>query len=111
MSAEQFWQQDPWLAVAYRRADEIKRQNRSYDLWLAGAYTFNAASTAVYNALKKKGARPQKYLEEPFRVIPYSEEEKEQIAARERQKTIDYFNRLTEKWNKKHSAECQVPSA
>lgn len=100
MTAAEFWDGDPWLAAAYRRANDLIRQRKSEEMWLMGLYAFNAVSTAVGNAFRKKGTRPQKYMEEPIRIIPYTEEEKAAIAERERQKTIDYFNNLAKKWEK-----------
>jgi len=107
MTAAQFWEDDPWLAAAYRRADELERQRRSDEMWMQGWYVFNAASTAIQNAFRKKGARPQKYLEEPVRVIPYTEEEKAAREEEERQKTIEYFAKMANQWKKEHQS--QVP--
>jgi len=100
MTYEQYWYGDVWMVEAYREADKRKRQTKSEELWLAGLYNHNAVAVAVGNAFRKKSAKPQKYLEEPIRVVPYTEAEKAAIAERERQKTIDYFNRLAEKWEK-----------
>ena len=86
------------MVETFRRMERIKRQRQSEELWLAGLYNFNAVSVAIGNAFRKKGTRPQKYLEEPIRIVPYTEEEKAVIAEKERQKTIDYFNRLAKKW-------------
>ena len=101
MTAAEFWDGDPWLAVAYQRAHDVTRQRQSEEMWFMGLYNFRAVSTAISNAFRAKGTRPQKYLEEPIRVIPYTEEEKAAIAERERQKTIDYFNKLAKKWESK----------
>ena len=70
-------------------------------MWLQGLYIFNGVSVAVGNAFRKKGTQPQKYLEEPIRLIPLTEEEEAIKAEEERQKTIEYFNRLAAKWGKK----------
>lgn len=96
MSADEFWKGDPWLAAAYRKASTLRAQRKSEEMWLQGLYIHNAIGTVVGNALKKKGAAPLKYLEEPIRVIPLTEEEKEAKAEEERKKTIAYFNRLAE---------------
>lgn len=101
MSYDEYWNGDVWMIEAYREMDNLKRQRKSEEMWLQGLYIYNAVSVSINNALLKKGARPQKYMEEPIRVVPYSKEEKDAIAERERQKTIDYFNRLAEKWGNK----------
>lgn len=101
MSAEQFWNGDPWLAPAYIKADSYKRQRQSEEMWFMGLYNYKAVATAVQNSFRAKNAKPQKYFEEAIRVIPYTEEEKAEMAERERQKTIDYFNKLAKKWEGK----------
>ena len=98
MTADQFWEEDPWLAAAYRRADQFRNQRRSEEMWLQGLYNFNAVSLAIGNAFRKKGTKPQKYLEEPIRLLPLSEAEKQARAEEERKKTIAYFNRLADKY-------------
>lgn len=94
MSAEQFWEQDPWLVKAYRDANKLSIQRKSEEMWLQGLYIHNAVGVVAYNALRKKGAKPQKYLEEPIRMSPLSEEEKAAKSEEERKKAIAFFNRL-----------------
>ena len=101
MPAAEFWDGDPWLAAGYREADRISRQRKSEELYLAGYYNFTAFATVAGNILRKKGTAPHKYMEEPIRVVPYTEQEKAAIAIREREKTIEFFNRLAAKWEKK----------
>lgn len=36
------------------------------NLWLSGVYTFEAVSTALANAFRKKGHKAQEYREEPI---------------------------------------------
>lgn len=104
MTAAEFWDGDPWLAAAYRESAQLRIQRKSEEMWLQGLYVCNAVSAALGNAFRKKGSPEVKYMEEPIRLIPYTEQEKEAIAERERKKTIEYFNKLAKKWN-------DVPSA
>ena len=100
MPYELFWQEDPWLARKYHRASELRRQRTSEEMWLQGLYNFNAFSTALSNLnFGKRRRKPNHYMEEPVRVIPLTEEEKEQKAKRERERLIHYFNRLEKQWN------------
>lgn len=94
MTAKEFWEDDPWLAAAYRDADKLRRQRASDDMWLQGVYIHHAVHAVVASALRKKGTAPTRYMVAPIRVTPLSEQEKQEKAERERQKTIDYFNRL-----------------
>ena len=96
-----FWYGDVWLAADYYRANQLSVQRRSEEMWLQGLYNFAAVSIAVGNAFRKKGARAQSYPEKPLRLIPYTEEEKEAMAERERKKAAEFFSKLYKKWAKK----------
>lgn len=102
MSCAQFWEQDPWLAAAYREANDLARQRRSEEMWMQGLYNFHAFSTALSNLnFGKKRRKPNQYMEEPIRITPLTEAEKEARAERERQKVIAYFNNFEKQWKKK----------
>ena len=100
MSADEFWHGDPWLAYAYKKAHALRNQQLSEQMWLQGLYNFHAFSTALSNLHfdSKKNHKVNKYMEEPIRVIPLTEFEKEQKAEQERQKVIAYLNALAKKW-------------
>lgn len=100
MSAEQFWEQDPWLAAAYRQANELRNQQKSEEMWLQGLYIHNAVAVVVGNALAKKG-KALKYMEEPIRLIPLTEAEKRAKADAERKKAVAYFSRMANQRDKK----------
>lgn len=55
MSAEEFWHGKPKLAVAYREAERIRRDNRYHSEWRAGIYVFEAlkAAAPAYHELTK----------------------------------------------------------
>ena len=99
-----------WLAQDFYEAHLLKVQRASEEMWLQGLYTHAAVSIAVSNAFRRKGTSPQKYPEEPIRLIPYTEEEEKARRERERQKAIDYFTNLQKKWDrdaKCRSAKCR----
>lgn len=93
-----------WLTQDYYRAHELTIQRRSEEMWLQGLYNFAAVSIALGNAFRKKGAKPKTYMQDPIRLIPLTEEEKEAKAEAERQKAIAYFSKLQTKWDR---AKCQ----
>ena len=66
MSYSEYWNGDPVLAKYYREAEKIKQEKKNQELWLQGLYIYDAVSTVVYNALKPKGAKAQKYTDKPF---------------------------------------------
>lgn len=101
MPPELFWEGDVWLAPAYVRANQLRAQRKSEEMWLQGAYIYNAVAVAVSNAFRKKGAKPQKYLSEPVRVVPLTEEEKEAKAEEERRKLVAYLNSWQANWKAK----------
>ncbi len=98
MTAGQFWEEDPWLAAAYRQANLLNSQRRSEEMWLQGLYNYNAFAAIVGNALGRKGHKPLRYMEEPIRLTPMTEAEREARAEQERQRTIAYFNKLAKQW-------------
>lgn len=66
---------------------------------LQGYYNFIAVSTALSNFhLDGKKHKLNKYLEEPIRVTPLTEQEKAEKAEAERRKAIEYFNRLAKRF-------------
>lgn len=108
MTYDQFWHGDVWLAADYFCANQLTIQRRSEEMWLQGLYNFAAVSTALGNALRKKGTRAKNYPEEPIRLTPYTEAEKAARAERERRKAVEYFNNLQKEWDraKCRSAKC-----
>lgn len=67
MTYEQFWDGEPSLTRAYRRADEIRRRRRNEELWLCGMYTADALASTVGNMFSK---RKYKYPAEPRPITP-----------------------------------------
>lgn len=85
MSCEAFWDDDPRLALAYRKADEIHRKRLNEQLWLAGVYTAEALSATVGNMFSK--TNKHEYPSEPLAITAEEQEarrEREQKARMER---------------------------
>lgn len=53
MSYEQFWFDEPKLAVFYRKSDEIRKRRMNEELWLSGIYTAEALASTVGNMFTK----------------------------------------------------------
>ena len=67
MSSKEYWDGDPKLVIAYRKAYRMKRKNRNYDLWLQGLYFYEAlvdASPAFRDLTKTNTPRP--YPDKPY---------------------------------------------
>lgn len=79
LTPDQYWNDDSSLAEAYRRADELKRERRNQELWLQGAYIYDALCRVapVFHAFAKKGTKPLSYSSEPF-VISNKQKRKQE---------------------------------
>lgn len=86
MTYDQYWEGDPYMAVAYRKAYRLRRESENESLWLQGLYVFDAFSAVLENAFAKRGAARQTYLERPIDLFPLTEQEKKLREAQEREK-------------------------
>ena len=98
MSADEYWYGDPYLAVGYRRADELRRRRQNESLWLQGLYIYDAFSVTMANAFKKKGAKSVSYPEKPYDVARKTKKEKEAAAKAEQRKIKKYFEKMRKDW-------------
>ena len=89
MTYDQFWHGDMWMAASYRKAYVARRKAENERDWLQGAYFYNAVTTALANAFRKKGAKQIDYLNEPFPIFPLTPEEKAAKQAREEKVLMD----------------------
>lgn len=92
MTTEQYWEQDPYLAVAYRKAYRLKRKAENEHAWLQGIYNYYALSVSLANAFKKSGQRDKTYLEQPidlFPLTPSEQKQREREAIEKAQKTME----------------------
>ena len=76
MTYEQYWDEPPYLAVAYRKAYRLKREIANEQAWLQGLYVYDAFAVCMANAFSKRGAKKEKYLERPIDIFPLDENEK-----------------------------------
>ena len=86
MTYEQYWEQSPYLAVAYRRAYRLKREAENEQAWLQGLYVFDAFAVCLANAFAKRGSKKQNYIENPIDIYPLTEREKKRREAEENAK-------------------------
>ena len=86
MTYDQFWDGEPALAKAYRRADSIRRRRRNEEMWLEGIYMVEALSATVGNMFSK-GAKHQ-YPSEPFPITAEEQQERKEREQRARMERI-----------------------
>lgn len=103
IGAAEFWQLNVRTLRPYLLAENIKREERNYFLWLQGAYIYDAVGVVVANAMSKKGAQRKDYLKEPVRITPLTEEEKQIRAEKERRKIFAMFDAMEESFNGKET--------
>lgn len=85
MSEEQYWDGDNQLVIAYRKAEELRTNRKNHEMWLQGAYIYEAFArvSPILHAFTKKGAKPVPYLTEPFALSEKQAEYKEEEKARQ----------------------------
>ena len=86
MTPEQYWDETPYLAVAYRKAYHLKRKAENENAWLHGFYVCDAVAVCLANAFKDKGQKKQSYFEKPIDILPLTPAEQKQREREERQK-------------------------
>ena len=78
MSYTEFWDEPPFLAVAYRKAYRLKREIENEQAWLQGLYVYDAFAVCMANAFSKRGSKRQNYFEKPIDIFPLTEREKKE---------------------------------
>ncbi len=86
MSYELYWEAEPQVAVAFRKADEIRRKRLNQELWLNGIYMTEALKATVGNMLSK-GSKFE-YPNEPMAVTQAEAEERRERARRAQMERI-----------------------
>ena len=86
MTPTQYWDEDPRLAIAYREAHRLRRQEDNENAWLHGMYVYDALAVALSNAFGKRGSKKLNYIERPVDIMPLTEEEKRRREAEEYKK-------------------------
>ena len=86
MTPTQYWEESPYLAVAYRKAYRLKREAENEQAWLQGLYVFDAFAVCLANVFSKRGAKKQTYIEKPIDIFPITEREKKRREAEDNAK-------------------------
>jgi hypothetical protein len=95
MTYDEFWHGAPSLVRAYRKAYDMKRHERNYELWMQGRYIFEALRCApLLVGFPEKGYKPSSdgYPDKPY---PLTEKEaREQEIERENENTKRFIAQL-----------------
>lgn len=92
-----FWRLTPRLLRVFVDADRMRKRELEVEMYVQGRYVFDAVSLALANGFRSKGSNPQNWLEEPYRILPFTEEEKAAQAEEERRRVIEFFNAMIPK--------------
>lgn len=94
MSAREYWHDDPMLINNYVRAEQIRQRKRNTELWLQGAYIYQAvgALSPIFNPFSKEHkAKP--YMKHPVAI---TEEELADEQKRKEERFIKFMDSLAE---------------
>ena len=93
MTVDEFYRQDVELAVAYRRADELRKARKNEELWLQGLYIYDAicAVAPILRAFSK-ARQPEPYLKEPIDIFGKNSKKENEPKQTEPQKAQKLFS-------------------
>lgn len=102
MTEEQYWDRDSTLVVAYRKAEELKTNRKNQEMWLQGAYIYEALCrvSPILHAFAKKGTKPSPYVAEPYTITEKQAEIKREEKAK---KTFDKGKAMIEGFLIRHN--------
>ena len=93
MTYNEFWFGTPSLVRAYRKAYDMKRHERNYELWMQGRYIFDALRCApLLVGFPEKGTKPGDYPDMPYQLT--EKEAKEREIMRENENTKRFIAQL-----------------
>lgn len=104
MTYDEFFRDDPTLAVAYREAYKARRREENNRDWLMGHYLYNAVATALSNGFRGKGKKPTPYMEEPFPIYE-TQEDREAKQRKQAEKAEAVFKQMIAKQKAEKAAK------
>lgn len=102
MTEEQYWDRDNQLVIAYRKADELRMTRKNQELWLQGAYFYDALCrvSPILHAFAKKGTKPTPYLSEAYSL---TEKQSELAHEKKSKKVFDKGKKMMEGFMAQHN--------
>ena len=86
MTWTQFWLEEPELAIAYRKAEMIRKRRRNEERWIQGAYVADALSATVGNMFSK--GEKHSYPVEPYPLTEDEQRERRERAEKARMERL-----------------------
>lgn len=89
MTYHQFWDGDVFAHKAYKKAYELRQEDRNANYWLQGRYVYDAI-VAVAPVLRafSKARKPAEYNEKPYDITPSQRKRTEEEEERKRYERI-----------------------
>lgn len=103
MTYDQFWNDDPMIAKAYRKAHDMKLEEENFELWLQGKYIYDALCcvSPIFRAFSK-AKKPIDYHDQPFALkTEYSEVRQKQKETESDHKAREMMEAFATKFNQK----------
>lgn len=107
MSANEFWEDDVTLTVAYRKARKMHVDFINQQAWLQGRYIYEALLLAspAFRDLTKPGTKPGKYRDAPYELFQsFADRESATTERKEKaemEKGLAYMTAAMAEFNKK----------
>ena len=109
MSYDEYWDGDVEAVKAYRQADELRKKQRNFELWLQGKYMYDAlcSTSPLFRFTMKSGTiKPEPYTKEPYPITASEVRELEERRQREMEERLKaQFAAFAERVRKKMSQE------
>lgn len=114
MTYDEFYNQDVCMVKAYRKANELRDKRRNQELWMQGAYVYEAlcdASPLFRFSMKKGSIKPEPYVKEPYPITAAEVREREEREARKKEERLKAeFALFAEQMRKKMPQEAHPVS-
>ena len=96
MTSAEFWEQDPALVLAYKKAHWIKFEEQNRMAWLKGRYIYDAlcAASPLFHDLAKQGTTAHPYHEEPIKFYKSEKEKQEAESDMFAKQLMAFFSQL-----------------
>lgn len=110
MTDKQFWDEDCALVIPYRKAYQLKQEEKNYSAWLNGLYIWKALQTApiFVNGFMPKGASIEPYFDKPIEFAkPKQKGSKVSENAQKMQNGINFMNKVAGIFNKQFERKRQ----
>lgn len=104
MSYDEFWYGDAERAIAYRKAEELRKKRLNEQLWLQGMYFYEALCdvSPILVSMPKKDAKIQKFSAEPYALTVKEQKAQEKREnERKQREALNKFTAITAALNNK----------